>query len=451
MDFCYCDFIKHGFHRPNCFEIAGVISHREFSLLQNKYDKDGDGVDRALNSLRQRTTPEYFRRVYRAQTGALSYSKKVFPTYKFIMPDALSDDWLSTVDWHKKYPTWDHSLHQTLTAYIVANLLGNGKEEDAFALPRDRNLLGFCSEKMLAGPRMQYFRNYAKSMGFDFDEMQPDVLRQWAKDVFYEASVISALFHDMGYPWEYVNRLAKSIEAAEYSESMNMVCNALLTKDSIKNRLLIYPFYGYSETIMRHASTQMERKVLGLIERGLRETHGMPGAIGFMCLNDRIQRYHQIPSFKEASYRLILDWAAVGIMMHDMVGLYWDDKDKKTPKNSLLRLSFDLDPLSSIVAMADILEEFYRPYANFKKKVSKVDLTYEFPCVKTEMFLQDTTLHIRYLYKQNKDAALNKKRRIDEVNSYFAPANGFIDLSTLGIKSVECDTEVIKKDDACLA
>lgn len=456
MDFYYNDFVTRGFYRPNCFEVLGVVSPSEFTLLQNKYDKDGDGVDRALQSLRQRTTPEYFRKVYRAQTGALSYSKKVFPTYKFIMPDALSDDWLSTVDWHKKYPTRDHSLHQTLTAYIVANLLGNGNEEKAFALPDGGNLLGFCSEKMLTGHRMKYFRDYAKSMGIDFDDIHPDVLKQWAKDVFYEAAVISALFHDMGYPWEYVNRLAKSIEAAEYSESMNLVCNAFLTKDSIKNRLLIYPFYGYSETIMKHASTQIEKRVVRLMERALRETHGMPGAIGFMCLNDKIQRYRQIPRFKEASYRLILDWAAVGIMMHDMVGLYWDDKDKKTPKNSFLRLSFDLDPLSSIVSMADILEEFYRPYARFKvvsnkKKEKRVELCYDFPCVKTEMYLQGSILQIRYIYKEKKEAALSRKRRKNEVKDYFAPSTGFIDLSTMGITSVECDTEMIKKEDSCLA
>ena len=67
----------------------------------------------------------------------------------------------------------------------------------------------------------------------------------------------------------------------------------------------------------------------GLIEKGLRDSHGLPGALGFMCLNDKIRKFSQIPSLKEASYRLVLDWAAVGIMMHDMEGLYWDDKKMK--------------------------------------------------------------------------------------------------------------------------
>ena len=162
-------------------------------------------------------------------------------------------------------------------------------------------------------------------------------------------------------------------------------------------------------------------------------------------MNDKIRKFSQIPSLKEASYRLVLDWAAVGIMMHDMEGLYWDDKKKNNPKNPILRLSFDLDPLSSLISMADILEEFYRPAAQFKLNVTKtaqsVQLNYGFPCDKTEVYVKGKTLYIRYKYKESKDAALNRNRRIDEVNEYFNPSNGYVDLSSLGITGVDCDTE----------
>lgn len=445
MDFSYKDFNKHSFYRPDSFGALGAVAPEEMSKLQNRYDEDGGGVIRALWSLHRRVTPDYFRMVYRAQTGALGYSKKVFPTYKYIMPDALADDWLSTVDWPKRYPTRDHSLHQTLTAYIVAKLLGNGEEAQSFKLPDNRNMLGYCCDRILNSPKMTYFWNYAKSVGVDCDMMSPELKKWWVKDVFYEASVISALFHDMGYPWQFVNRLSHHIEVAEYGETMKTVCSAALTKDAIKNRLLIFPFYGYSETNLRHAPAQLEKKVTELIEKGLRDSHGLPGALGFMCLNDKIRKYSQIPSLKEASYRLVLDWAAVGIMMHDMEGLYWDDKKKSNPKNPILRLSFDLDPLSSLISMADILEEFYRPAAQFKLNVTKtaqsVQLNYGFPCDKTEVYVKGKTLYIRYKYKESKDAALNRDRRIDEVNEYFNPSNGYVDLSSLGITGVDCDTE----------
>lgn len=447
MKFSYSEFIKNDFCRPDRFGALGVVSPCEFSKLQKEHNKNGHGVERALWELRRRTTSDYFRMVYRAQTDALGYSKKVFPTYKFIMPDTLADDWLSTVDWHKKYSTRDHSLHQTLTAYIVAKLLGNGEPRNSLKLSEGSYLLDYCCDKILNGSRMEYFRNYAKSVGADFDTLAPAMQKWWIKDVFYEAAVISALFHDIGYPWQYVNRLAKSIEVAEYGDSLNTICSVIRAKQSIRNRLLIYPFYGYSESNMRHASVQLEKNVTNLIDKGLKESHGLPGALGFMCLNDKIRRYRQIPTFTEATYQLVLDWAAVGIMMHDMAGLYWDDKEKKRPQNPILRLSFDVDPLSSIISMADILEEFYRPSAGFKRVEyngkQSVDLTYNFPCQETVMYIRERVLYIRYRYETEKDATLNRQRRKDEVKEYFDESKGYIDLTSLGIVRVDCNTEMI--------
>lgn len=442
MDFNYQDFLKHDFYRPDTFKALGSVSPESISLLQSKYDKEGKVVINALWQLHRRTTPDYFRKVYRAQTEALTYSKKVFPTYKFIMPDALADDWLSTVDWHKKYPTRDHSLHQTLTAYIVAKLLGNGVSRYSLKLPHGINLLDWCVETILKEPKMAYFRNYAESLGADYKSLSEGMQRRWVKDLFYEAAITAALFHDMGYPWQYVNRLAKSIEVAEYGDSMAVVTNALMTKDAIKHRLLVLPFYGYSEVNMRHASSAYEKEITILIDRGLKESHGLPGALGFMCLNDKTRSYHQIPSFVEASYRLILDWAALGIMMHDMKDLYWDDKDKIRPKNTMLRLSFDVDPLSSLIAMADILEEFQRPSANFRKTLANtqsVDLSYDFPCEGVKIRIRNCLLHIFYSYNSPLAAASNKKRRDDEVAQYFNPNNGYVNLSPLGIKSAKCE------------
>lgn len=442
MDFNYLDFYKHDFNRPDIFKAIGSVSPIALSKLQKDYDEGGNEVINALWQLHKRTTMDYFRKVYIAQTKALTYSKRVFPTYKFIMPDALADDWLSTVDWHKKNPTRDHSLHQVLTAYIVAKLLGNGNPRLSLKLPKGENLLDWCTETILKEPRMEYFRNYAISIGADYKSLGEDMQRMWVRDVFYETAVTAALFHDMGYPWQYVNRLAKSIEVAEYSDSMTLVTSARNTKDAIKNRLLIYPFYGYSDTNMRHASAAYEKDVVKMIGKALQNSHGLPGALGFMCLNDKTRTYHQIPSLNEASYRLILDWAALGIMMHDMENLYWDDKEKIIPKNPVLRLSFDVDPLSSLISMADILEEFHRPFANFSKDDSNdqnVNLSYDFPCDETRIRIRNGVMHIFYQYNSNLAAADNRTRRKDEVNEYFNTNNGYVDLKPLGIKDTVCE------------
>lgn len=441
MDFDYKNYSKHGMYYANQFGAYRNVSIAEFSKLQKEYDKDGLLVDKALKELKKRTTRDYYSKVYRAQTSALTYSKKVFPTYKFIMPEALADDWLSTVDWHKKFPTRDHSLHQTLTAYIVAKLLGNGHPRLAFSLPSGESLLDYCARQMLYEPKLEYWRMYALSLGIDYKRLPFAVQEQWARDVLYETAVVAALFHDMGYPWQYVNRLAKHIAVAEYGDSLNIVDDAIRTKESIQNRLLIYPFYGYSDITMKHASPSLEKKVVRLIDRCLKDSHGLPGALGFMCLNDQIRKYSSAPRFSEASYRLILDWAAVGIMMHDMKDLYWDDKNMKQPQNPILRLSFDVDPLSSLISMADVLEEFHRPCATFDcRNIDKVDLSYKFPCEGTRMYIRDGILYIIYRYKETKDAAACKIRRQQEVNEYFNSRNGFVNLKSLGIKDVIGDT-----------
>lgn len=442
MDFDYRNYSKHGMNYPNRFGAHIAVSSSEFSSLQKVYDKDGLLVDRALRLLRKRTTPDYYGKVYRAQTSALTYSKQVFPTYKFIMPEALADDWLSTVDWHKKFPTRDHSLHQTLTAYIVAKLLGNGDSNYSFKLPNGERLLDFCTKQMLNKEKMKYWKDYAFSIGADYRQLTDAMQEQWAKDVFYEAAVMSALFHDMGYPWQYINRLAEHIAVAEYGDSLNMIDNAKQTKEAIQNRLLIYPFYGYSEINMNHASPSYEKKVTRLIERGLRESHGLPGALGFMCLNDQIRCYSRKLRFSEASYHLILDWAAVGIMMHDMASLYWGKNKSSKPENPMLRLSFDVDPLSSLISMADILEEFHRPFASFASGgKDNVEISYKFPCKGTQMYVSGDVLHILYHYENPEDATACKLRRQQEVYEYFNPRNGFVDLEPLGIKDVVGDTK----------
>lgn len=442
MDFDYINYNKHGMKYPNRFGAYSAMSAEKFSLLQKDYDEDGLLVDRALKQLKKRTTQDYYRKVYRAQTCALTFSKQVFPTYKFIMPEALADDWLSTVDWHKKFPTRDHSLHQTLTAYIVSRLLGNGDPNYSFMLPNGERLLDFCARQMLEEEKMKYWKAYVLSLGADYRKLTDAMQEQWAKDVFYETAVVSALFHDMGYPWQYINRLAKHISIAEYGVSMNMIDNARLTKDAIRNRLLIYPFYGYSEINMKHASPSYENKIIQIIEQGLRESHGLPGALGFMCLNDQIRRYSRTPKFSEASYRLILDWAAVGIMMHDMADLYWGNGKKTKPENPMLRLAFDVDPLSSIISMADILEEFHRPFASFASGGNdNVEISYSFPCKGTQIYVSGEMLHIVYYYEKPEDAAACKPRRLQEVHEYFNHRNGFVDLEPLGIKDVVAETK----------
>lgn len=445
MDFSYNDFITNS----NIFDVAYVgnstIDSAMFVNMDKEFQKDGDPITKSFEELERRIDNKYYNRLFMAQTKAFTFSQNFFAPYKFILPDVVTDDWLSIVDWHKKYPTRDHSLHQSLTASIVAKLLGNGKPVGSLKIyTKEGNLLDFCVEKMLNGPKMNYLRHYMLDLCPSFNNMSEYEKRRWARDVFYETSIIASLFHDIGYPWQFVNTLSKKIGYAEYANGNNQ--SAVDTRNNIENRLLIYPFYGYSEANKKHPTPVVEQMVVNLISEGLSSTHGLPGALGFMCLNDKVRIYSKNPDLYEASYRLILDWAAVGIMMHDMVGLYWGKNNKISPQHPILRLSMDVDPMSCIIAMADILEEFCRPKAVFKKdeddKNEKVFVDYGHDCTGTEIEINDRKLNIIYYYNSQILATNARSRRKREVDEYFDSETGFVDLSPIGITKVDCDTAV---------
>lgn len=447
MEFNYKDYQK-GFNLPTTFGIYSSLDKVQYNKLNDEYDKNGKIIDRTFNELKKRTTTDYFNKVYKAQTEALTYSKKIFPTYKFIMPDVLTDDWMSTVDWHKQHPTRDHSLHQILTAYIVSRLLGGGDSTLSLKLNGQNgiSLLDYCTDQILYSPRMNYLRNYYNDLEPGFlDNANNELKRMWVQDVFYETAIISALFHDMGYPWQYINRLAMGVDAADYNNILNLNSYSNSIMEMIKERLIIYPFLGYIENNLKHSTGILNKYVQNLINRGLKETHGFPGAIGFMCLNDQVRNYSKYGQLNDNTFRFIMDWAAVGIMMHDMVGLYWDDKETKTPQNPILRLSFETDPLSSLIALADVLEEFQRPYAVFNQasnNIEQVIVNYKFPCIETKLEIKGRTLYITYYYDSKISVNENENRRKKEIWAYFNPDNGFIDVKGLGITAISCNVRI---------
>lgn len=436
MIFSYDDFSdKRGFH-PRFLSTFHSIDRLIYQRMEENFDKNGQCISTVLDSIKKRMPRDYYSKVYAAQTEAVSYSEYVFPAYKFILPDALMDDWLSVMDPHKSYCR-DHSLHQPLTAYIVAKLLGFGKPKNAFTIGKN-DLLSICSKWLLTSPKTQYLRNYFSSLFPNCERIPKSILLKISMDVFYEAAVASALFHDIGYPWQFINRLSDSIRAADFRVSEDPTINAEKVLEMINNRLLIYPFYGYSEVSRNSPISTWKAKMISLFDRSLRNTHGFPGALGFTYLQDVIRKFPGDYNMNDALFRFVMDWAALGIMMHDMPKIYMG-KDTIMPENPFFRLSFETDPLSSLIATADILEEFHRPGANFSNDIPKrLDVNFEFPCDSTELAYDNDNLVINYLYRLGKDVAKNARFRKEEVENYFNSTKGFVDVSPLGIKGVKC-------------
>ena len=218
MQFSYSNFQDIDINYSHRFDCYLTLDRGKYDEQSEESQEQDRRVAATLEELKQRTTKEYHAKVEKVQVAAQTYARKVFPTYKFIQRDTIIDDWLSTVDFHKDRKTRDHSLHQTLTAYIVSEMLGQGDLTKGLVLPNGKTLLAQCAEQLLTEPEMEYLRNYIRRTDPNFVPYKGGYTESWAAEVFYEAAFIAALFHDMGYPWQYVNGLSESIKTSNYEE-----------------------------------------------------------------------------------------------------------------------------------------------------------------------------------------------------------------------------------------
>lgn len=441
MEFTKDDYLQKGIVFPKTYQIMKYIDKIRYAEMENEYDADGNGVSNTFGMLKKRTSFEYYSQILTAQTDALDYAQLVFPTYKFVMPEALMDDWLAIMDPHREGKR-DHSLHQPMTAYIVSELLGSGTPDKSL-LVNGKYLLDICADFVSDDNNQQtnYLRHFFKELypSFHTKRLSEPIKHKIACEVFYQTAVISALYHDIGYPWQFANGLSKSLFASDYLDKRKIYRSADEIKERISGRLLYFPFHGYSESSIKHNTFNWQDRLNTSIVEAFHDTHGFPGALAFTYLTDIVRQYPKELTFDEAICQFIIDWAAVGILMHDMPRQCRGDK--KNPPKPQFRLNFNVDPLSCIIAMSDILEEFNRPRSEFKSTASDVNVGYVFPCIGTNVEVIGGELHITYIYKSDAEVSSNRKRRMDEVNEYFNNSDKYINLGPLGINKVVCHVD----------
>lgn len=422
---------------PKVFRMNHNIDRSLYQELKTKWMPMS--VEKVFNLIKKRTSTKYFLDIAAAQAYVQDYSRMVFPSYEFLMPDVLIDDWLSIVDPHKEGKR-DHSLHQPLTAFIVSELLGNGDLTKGLMI-NGRSFLALCAEQFISNDKMEYLRRYYCSL---YPNGLPPQKQQltWAAALIYHAAMEAALFHDIGYPWQFINKVSGGIRNAEIFNHHSYNISALGILTHISHRLLIFPFLGYSLQRFQQPLSQWRTEVLPLIHDAYYNTHGFPGALTFMHLNDKIHFCPEIMTLAQSECRFVQDWAAVGIMMHDMVREYHEESKKNgNMHKKRYRLFVDVDPVSCIIAMADIFEEFGRPKAIFAPKEEQVNITYDYHCESTEIDVQGDTLMVRYSLtplgrSENKAKDIQK-----EFAAYFNSDNGFINLNAIGINKITCQIE----------
>lgn len=426
------------FFFPKNFLPYNVIDKRRYKILEKEHNNKGLKISETFEALRQRTGREYYQKVYPAQSLALNFSESSFPAYRFLMPDVLADDWLAIVDFHKKFSR-DHALHQPLTAYIVFRLLGGGISNQSLQI-NGKYLLDLCVDKVIDSSETSYVKDYLQNLNPKSDLLDKTILsREIWKNLFYETAMVSAIFHDIGYPWQYINRLNNSLKVSDFNLKQ-LPSNAKYIKETFSNRLIMYPFHGYKAPT-NNTPCNWDERLLNLISDSLSKTHGFPGALGFLYLNDFTRKY-PYPTDLSAQ-NLCIEWASLGIMMHDMKGIYWGNGKNSQPENDFLRLTFEKDPLSCIIALADVLQDFERPMVKFEIGLQSDGsmFSYDFSCQSTLLSVINDTLEIRYNFRSEEYRITNVNFKKDEEKDYFDPMHGYVDLSSIGIKKVRlfCD------------
>ncbi len=441
MDFSFSDYqrgLKGGYYEPPVnFSPYMPINIAEYKVLENEHQKKNHNVDDCFKELYKRVGWDYYWKVYPIQNRTLNYAQMSFPAYKFILPEVLADDWLAIVDWHKFQR--DHALHQPLTAYIVLKILTGGRNIRNALKINGEPLLDHCVNKILEWDGTAYILKCLQStLVEDFGnanvlfEDNP-IAREFWKILFVEAAYLAAVFHDMGYPWQYINSLNSKLEHAGYPVD-SPTSDAEKIIKVFGERLLFCPLNGY-RLLDRNTPSTWPNKLVGLAAKALRETHGLPGAIGFLYLNDVIKDFPTIKNF--AIRQFCVEWAAMAIMMHDMTKIYWGDNLYASPENSHLRLNFDTDPLSCVITLADIIEDFERPSVNFSPDGNTTaKVKYDSHCKYTRLeWENDATLKLSY--KVTGNVRVKKESFVKEDNrKYFDMQYGYLDFSSCGVEKI---------------
>lgn len=204
MEFTYQDFLDNYYDNPSLKPTTPLEPQR--CIDRGKFPESEEAINKKIETtkkaLEQRMGGEYFSKYDRARTLSLGYASTVFPAYSMLYLDIACEDWLSLVDFHKGFGR-DHSVHQPLTAYIVSKLLGEGKEDAGFEIGGETLMKKALDAINDAG--CQYLRD---RLAF-YDSASP--LLQGNRDlwriVFYQTAIITAMYHDLGYPWQFVERM----------------------------------------------------------------------------------------------------------------------------------------------------------------------------------------------------------------------------------------------------
>lgn len=426
MEFTYDDF-RYNYLQGSALmptaplDFLFTVDHMKFERVmgENKIERR---IRTTFNELESRLGDKYFSEFERVQTKAKEFGAFVFPAYKMLFLDIACEDWLSLVDFHKGFAR-DHSVHQPLTAYIVCKLLGGGNPAASFQI-EGISILDRALDAIIGNVETQYLRDRLARYDNGNPLLQGD--RDLWRLVFYQTAIITAMYHDLGYPWQFVERMH------DFLKDEILLCGRLPKGSDVvklyialhKEELMFQPFYDYG----RAGKTLVDINV-ELFDEFLHKSHGLIGALAYWAYNNEY-RIETKTGMSEL-VKFCQEWSCLAILMHDMQKAY------AKPGGVFPRLDFKTDPLSYIIALADTLEDFNRPDATIKKGREGCEIKYSFPSLAVELEENDGVAEIRYKVDpktQEQQADLKQK----DQKSLFGQ-NGYFDLPSVGLSRMTID------------
>lgn len=405
-----------------------------YSKLGNTESRRGK-LKKALSEIRKRTSEKYFNKAYPLQAQTLDYSARAFPPYRFILAEVMTEDWLATVDWGKFQR--DHVLHQPLCGYVALKLLD-------YKIPGKKTILDECVDRLLLWKSTSYIRDFLLNCGMKEDDpilLSESPIAKTVWSIFFkEAAFLAAVFHDLGYPWQYAFQFKKNLDGMN-APGLNPNRNAREIVEQFGHRLMFHALNGYRKQD-RACPSNWPEKLVSLTDSALSTSHGFMGAIGFLSMNDSVRQY---PSPVQSPMHLLcIEWVATAIMMHDMAKIYWGNrKERETPENPFLRLSFDVDPLSAFITLVDEIEDFERPTVSFSHykndKKDCVSIEYDSACHATKLNFKNESKSLEICYHMNtpEDKAIKLKSLHEYAeHGIFGRQHGYLDMASLGIQEV---------------
>lgn len=436
MEFTYQDFLNNYAAEEDWLPKGPLEPWK--CIDQGIFPTDAATVDKLVNKTKtafiNRLGGAYYERFDRARTLSLGFGGTMFPAYQFLFYDIACEDWLSLVDFHKEFGR-DHSVHQPLTAYIVSKLLGKGNPNDGFHIGGE-SLLNKALDIIIGESDSQYLRDRLAIYDKNSPLLQGN--RELWRQVFYQTAIITAMYHDLGYPWQFIEQMHETLKDdilflgrlsyadPEKDANNNNIINPVVDNyiGTHHDELMFRPFYRYGKGGLKTAN--INKKVF---EKYLHKSHGVPGALAYWIYNNAYRTTADVPTAGLISF--CQEWSCLAILMHDMQKAY------KQVDSGFARLDFKTDPLSFIIALADTLEDFNRPSAiiNPTATGNGCEITYSFPSLAVDLLEDNGEAEIHYSVDAEKKGKQEYYKSKDQKNLFDQP-NGYFDLSSVGLKSL---------------